>query len=96
MLLLPWRSPGHVLLLITEEPALGGLWFCGVDNLSQEEDALGVGGKDHHKEGPVEPKDSVIVPGRQKGGKDASGCCSLGTNFIHLKNGFVETLGRKS
>lgn len=40
--------------------ALGGLGFRGIDNLAQKEDGVGIGGKDHHKERPVEPKDSGI------------------------------------
>ena len=58
-------------------------------------DALGIGGKGHHKEGPVKPKGLVIVPGPE-GDKAAGGCCSLGANLIHLQDGLVETLGRKS
>lgn len=96
MELLTPSLPGHTLLLITEGPALGGLRVRGVDNLAQEEDALGVGGKDHHEEGPVEPQDSAIVLRRHEGGKAASGHCRLGTNLIHFQNGFVQTLGRKS
>lgn len=34
--------------------------------------------------------------GRHKGHKAASGRCCLGANLIHLQNGFVKTLGRKS
>ena len=91
------RAPrGHIILLVTEDPALRGLWFRRVDDLAQEDDALGVGGKDHHEEGPVEPKDSAIVPGRHKGDKASSGPCCLGAKLIHLQNGFVETLRRKS
>ena len=94
--LLTPSPPGHILRLVTEQPALGRLWFRGVDNLAQKEDALGIGGKDHHKEGPVEPEDSATATGRQKGGEAASGRCSLGASLVHLQNGFVETLGRKS
>lgn len=94
--LLTLSVPGHILWLVTEEPALGRLWFRGVDNLAQKEDALGIGGKDDHKEGPVEPEDPTTVPGGQKGDEAASGRCSLGASLVHLQDGFVETLGRKS
>ena len=57
--------PGYVLLLVTDKPALGGLWFCGVDHFSQKEDALGIGGKDH-KEELVKPKGLAIVPGAKR------------------------------
>lgn len=86
--------PGYVLLLVTDKPALGGLWFCGVDHFSQKEDALGIGGKDHHKEELVKPKGLVVVPG-PKGDKTAGGPCSLSANFIHLQDSLVETLKGK-
>lgn len=101
LLHLPWQTQssshppsGQVLLLVRDEPALRGLQFLGVDNLSQKEDALGAGRKDGHQKGPVKPKGLLIVP-RQKGEKTASGCRSLGTNFIHFQDGLVETLRRK-
>lgn len=86
--------PGYILLLVTDKPALGGLWFCGVDHFSQKEDALGIGGKDHHKEEPVQPKGLAVVAG-PKGDRTAGDHCSLGANFTHLQDGLAEALKGK-
>lgn len=78
------------------QAAPGGLWFRGVDDLAQEEDALGVGREDHHEERPVEPQDSLIEWGGQKGDRDAGGRCGLRAGLVHIQDGLVETLGGKS
>ena len=75
--LLTASPPGYVLLLVTDKPALGGLWFRGVGHFSQKEDALGIGGKDHHKEEQVQPKGLAVVPG-PIGDRTAGDHCSLG------------------
>ena len=85
--------PGYVLLLVTDKPALGGLWFCGVDHFSQKEDALGIGGKDH-KEELVKPKGLAIVPGAKRW-QNCRRPLQPGCQLHHLQDGLAETLKGK-